>query len=119
MNLQIDELIELLGQCATDPECKSVLLTGLGGTFSHGLDLSLLAYDQAPEKQRKSAESLAASVRRLVRYLLDYPKVGIFSHVQVFSCIWNQTTRVLWVQVRGEMSPAFDDSCILLILIQY
>jgi len=71
----IDELIELLGQCATDPECKSVLLTGLGGTFSHGLDLSLLAYDQAPEKQRKSAESLAASVRRLVRYLLDYPKI--------------------------------------------
>ena len=91
--LQIDELIELLGQCATDPECKSVLLTGLGGTFSHGLDLSLLAYDQAPEKQRKSAESLAASVRRLVRYLLDYPKVGIFSHVQV--CFKKYISRLL------------------------
>merc|ERR1719385_386757 len=46
----IEELVDLLGQCSQDPECKAVLVTGIGGTFSHGVDLSLLAYDAA-EKQ--------------------------------------------------------------------
>ena len=67
--------MDLLGQCSQDPECKAVLVTGIGGTFSHGLDLSLLAYDGAAEKQRKSAEALASTVRKLVRCLTDYPKV--------------------------------------------
>ena len=70
----IEELMDLLGQCSQDPECKAVLVTGIGGTFSHGVDLSLLAYDAA-EKQRKSAEALAAALRRLVKYLSEYPKV--------------------------------------------
>jgi len=39
-----------------------------------GVDLSILTYD-APEKQRKSAETLANSIKRLVKFLLSYPKI--------------------------------------------
>ena len=39
-----------------------------------GVDLSILTYD-ATEKQRKSAETLANSIKRLVKYFLTYPKV--------------------------------------------
>ena len=38
------------------------------------MDLSILTYD-ATEKQRKSAETMATSIKRLVKYLLSYPKV--------------------------------------------
>ena len=36
--------------------------------------MSILTYD-APEKQRKSAETLANSVKRFIKFLLTYPKV--------------------------------------------
>jgi len=70
----IEELIDLLGQCAQDDECKAVLVTGIGGTFSLGVDLSVLAYD-AVEKQRKSAEAMAAAIKKLVKVMMDYPKM--------------------------------------------
>ena len=38
------------------------------------MDLSILTYD-ATEKQRRSAETMANSIKRLVKYLLSYPKV--------------------------------------------
>jgi len=70
----IEELIDLLGQCANDEECKAVLVSGIGGTFTNGVDLSVLAYD-AVEKRRRSAEALAVAIRRLVKVMMDYPKV--------------------------------------------
>ena len=39
-----------------------------------GIDLSVLAFD-ASEKQRKSAEAIATCVKKLVKYLLNYPKI--------------------------------------------
>ena len=42
--------------------------------FVLGVDLSILTYD-ATEKQRKSAETLANSIKRLVKFFLSYPKV--------------------------------------------
>ena len=42
--------------------------------FILGVDLSILTYD-APEKQRKSAETLANAVKRLIKFLLTYPKI--------------------------------------------
>ena len=39
-----------------------------------GIDLSLLTYD-ATEKQRKSAEAIATSVKKLIKFLINYPKV--------------------------------------------
>ena len=39
-----------------------------------GIDLSLLTYD-ATEKQRKSAEAIAISVKKLIKFLLTYPKI--------------------------------------------
>ena len=38
------------------------------------MDLSILAYE-ATEKQRKSAETMANSIKRLVKYILSYPKI--------------------------------------------
>ena len=38
------------------------------------MDLSILTYE-ATEKQRKSAETMANSIKRLVKYFLSYPKV--------------------------------------------
>ena len=39
-----------------------------------GIDLSVLAFD-ASEKQRKSAEAIATCVKKLVKFLLNYPKI--------------------------------------------
>ena len=38
------------------------------------MDISVLTYE-ATEKQRKSAETMANSIKRLVKYFLSYPKV--------------------------------------------
>ena len=65
----IEELVDLMDQCARDDECKAVLVTGIGGTFSLGVDLSVLAYD-AVEKQRRSAEALAQAVKKLTQCIL-------------------------------------------------
>ena len=39
-----------------------------------GVDLSVLTYDAA-EKQRKSAETMANSIKRLIKFIISYPKV--------------------------------------------
>ena len=70
-----DELIDALKQLGNDPECRGVLVTGLGGVFCQGVDLSLLANDTSMDKQKKSAEALANGIKKLVKTMLTFNKV--------------------------------------------
>ena len=70
-----EELIDILKQLDGDSECRAIMLTGIGGTFCQGVDLTLLANDSSADKQRRAAESLANSIKRLVKQILSTSKV--------------------------------------------
>lgn len=71
-----EELIDALKQLGNEAECRAVLVTGIGHTFCQGIDLTVLTYDSA-DRQRRSAEHLAGAVKRLVAFLISYPKILI------------------------------------------
>ena len=75
MNVNVfDEITDAMKTLREDETCKAVLLTGLGGVFCQGIDLSVLTFDST-EKQKKSAESLAGAIKLFVKFLLSYPKL--------------------------------------------
>ena len=75
MNVNVfEEITDAMKVLNEDETCKAVMLSGLGGVFCQGIDLSVLTYDSA-EKQKKSAESLASAIKLFVKFLLSYPKL--------------------------------------------
>ena len=75
MNVNVfDEITDAMKLLREDESCKAVLLSGLGGVFCQGIDLSVLTFDST-EKQKKSAESLAVAIKLFVKFLLSYPKL--------------------------------------------
>lgn len=61
-------------QFSNEPECRAVLISGIGSTFCQGVDLTVLTYDSA-DRQRRSAENLAGSIKKLATFMLSYPKI--------------------------------------------
>ena len=75
MNVNVfDEITDAMKLLREDETCKAVMLSGLGGVFCQGIDLSILTFDST-EKQKKSAESLAVAIKLFVKFLLSYPKL--------------------------------------------
>lgn len=75
MNVNVfDEITDAMKLLREDESCKAVLLSGIGGVFCQGIDLSVLTFDST-EKQKKSAESLATAIKLFVKFLLSYPKL--------------------------------------------
>ncbi len=70
-----DELIDALKQLGNDPECRGVLVTGLGGVFCQGIDLTLLANETSQDKQKKAAEALANAIKRLIKAMLGFNRI--------------------------------------------
>ena len=70
-----EELINILKQVEDDSECRAVLLTGIGGTFCQGADLTTLTHEVSSDKQRRAAEALAHGIKKLVKQLLSSTKV--------------------------------------------
>lgn len=69
-----EEIIDAMRLLMEDSHCKAVMMTGLGRTYSQGVDLTLLTFESV-EKQKKSAEHLAHGIRKFVQYLLGYKKL--------------------------------------------
>ena len=70
-----DEMIDVLKQLESDPECRAIMITGIGGTFCQGVDLTVLTHDGSADKQRRAAESLASAIKRLVKQILNCSKI--------------------------------------------
>jgi hypothetical protein len=70
-----DELIDVLKQLNDDAECRAILVTGMGGVFCQGVDLTTLGHDGSIDKQRRAAEGMAGAIKRLVKVLLSIDKV--------------------------------------------
>jgi len=69
-----EELIDCLKQVEDIP-VRGVLLTGIGETFCQGIDLTVLTHEGSADKQKRAAELLANGVKKLVRQLLNFPKI--------------------------------------------
>lgn len=69
-----DELIDVLKD-VENTECRAVLLTGLGGTFCQGVDLTTLTHEGSADKQKRAAELLGNAIKRLIKQLLASSKV--------------------------------------------
>ena len=75
MNVNVfDEITDAMKLLREDETCKAVMVSGLGGVFCQGIDLSVLTFDST-DKQKKSAESLAIAIKLFVKFLLSYPKL--------------------------------------------
>jgi len=59
-----------------DSDCRAVVLTGAGGHFSAGADISNVGKDEAPWSLVKTRENMA-EVHRLVRAIVTSPKVFV------------------------------------------
>jgi enoyl-CoA hydratase/carnithine racemase len=59
-----------------DDDCRAVVLTGAGGHFSAGADISNVGKDEAPWSLIKTRENMA-EVHRLVRAIATSPKVFV------------------------------------------
>ena len=73
----LDELTEAMTLLVDDPTCKAVMISGMGGIFCQGVDLTLLACESSADKQRRAAEQLSTSVAKFVRFLAGYPKLTV------------------------------------------
>jgi len=90
-----NEIIDALCHLEEETTCSAVIFTGMGRIFCQvnsfpliflnqnsyltilqGVDLSLLAYDSL-EKQRKSAESMAVAINKLLSCITAFPKIII------------------------------------------
>ena len=68
-------MIDVLKQLESDPECRAIMITGIGGTFCQGVDLTVLTHDGSADKQRRAAESLASAIKRLIKQILNCSKI--------------------------------------------
>ncbi|CAB4055660.1 CDY [Lepeophtheirus salmonis] len=75
-----EELSDAINTLKKDPNCRAVIVSGLGNVFSYGIDLSLLTY-KSMEKQRKNAEALSNAIRKLVLTLITCDELALVAAV--------------------------------------
>ena len=106
-----DDLVRVVRECRADDDVRAVLLTGAGGSFCAGMDLSASSAARAGEPgfdQRSMAQALRSGVHALVTDLwemdkptvaaVDGPAVGPGAHLAL-ACdfvLVHERTRFLW-----------------------
>lgn len=70
-NAMVGELVAALAQCAVDPACRAVVITGSGTDFCSGGDLDSLSGDATPLMRK---ELLDLGIHRLPRFLVSFYK---------------------------------------------
>jgi len=71
----IDEVTHALQHAAESKRVRGVLVTGVGGVFCQGVDLTCLSADSQVERRRTNASQMATAVERLVLALVSFPKL--------------------------------------------
>lgn len=76
-----ERLVEIVGECRTDPEVRAVLLTAEGDAFCSGMDLRQSTVRDAGSPDfdpRTTSETLRGGIQRIVRELweLDKPTIA-------------------------------------------
>jgi len=71
----IDEVTHALQHAAESKRVRGVLVTGVGGVFCQGVDLTFLSSESQVERRRNNASQMAAAVERLVLALVSFPKL--------------------------------------------
>jgi 2-(1,2-epoxy-1,2-dihydrophenyl)acetyl-CoA isomerase len=106
-----DDLVEAVARCRADASVRALLLTGAGGSFCAGMDLSASTVARAGAEgfdTRSTSEALRVGVQSLVRELweldkptvaaVDGPAVGPGAHLAL-ACdfvVVSESSRFLW-----------------------
>lgn len=70
----LEELVHLLSYVAAAPRLRGLIVTGVGGVFCQGVDLTELCQDKQ-ERRKEQAAKLATALERFVTALASFPKL--------------------------------------------